>query len=56
MTIRQRIASRAYRVQESAAHPLKGRLHRRVCPFCRGMDRHCAEQERQLRWADTWTA
>jgi len=47
MTIRKRIASRAYRIQESAASVLPQRWHAKVCPFCRGMDRYCAEQERQ---------
>jgi hypothetical protein len=54
MNIRSRIASRAYRVQESAAHRLPAGLHRVVCPFCRGMARHCAQQERQLRWSQAW--
>jgi len=54
MTIRERAASRWYRAQETVAHRFTGRLHEALCPFCRGLARHCAEIERQARWQAAW--
>lgn len=54
MTIRERAASRWYRIQETVAHRFKRRVHEALCPFCCGLARHSAENERQLRWQEAW--